>query len=278
MATISKIEWTHHSFAPWRGCVKVSAGCLNCYAETLSYRNPKTLGTWGHGGTRAIAAESYWRLPVAWDRKAAEGGVRRRVFCSHLSDVFEDREELTGPRARLFQLIEDTPNLDWLILTKRPIFAREYLTQLAAWPFANVWLGVSVEDQANADRRIPTLLETPAALRFLSCEPLLGPVDLHPYLPGLDWLIVGGESGARSKARPCRLDWISSLVAQAHDPRYQIPVFVKQLGRSPLYRVPSTGEYEPYRHGDYRGEDPEEWPPSLRVREFPTPRRLEACA
>lgn len=226
MAEDTKIQWCHHTFNPWRGCTKVSAGCANCYAETLSGRNPKTLGSWGPKGTRVVAAEAQWRLPVKWDRQARETGERRRVFCSSLADVFEDwtgrmhdsqgrvfwwdqddrtlcvtTNENDGQyrntatmddfRNRLFRLIDATPNLDWLLLTKRP---RNIIRMMPCrvepdnWPRKNIWLGTSVENQEMADERIPHLLQTPAAVRFLSCEPLLGPVDLAK------WLVPGGRA------------------------------------------------------------------------------------
>lgn len=181
MAENSKIEWTHHTFNPWRGCTKISDGCKNCYAETLSKRSPSILGVWGDNGTRVVASESMWKQPVKWNRDAAAAGERPRVFCASLADVFEDRSELVAPRQRLFELIDRTPNLDWLLLTKRP----ENIKRL--WPFgwyddqftwANIWLGTTVENQEQSDTRIPELLGIPAAVRFLSCEPLLGQVNL----------------------------------------------------------------------------------------------------
>jgi protein gp37/5-methylcytosine-specific restriction endonuclease McrA len=241
MAENSKIEWTHHTFNPWRGCTKVSPGCANCYAETMSGRNPATLGVWGPRGTRVVAAESYWRQPLKWDRDAKAAGERRRVFCASLADVFEGletmpREEwpkVAEARARLMcEVIPATPNLDWLLLTKRPANAVldgfRPLHWAGRWP-DNVWLGVSVEDQQRADERIPELLKVPAAVRFLSVEPLLGAVDLRPWLSrrfaiwtdcddqthaarepgGLHWVIVGGESGPG--ARPCRVEWARSI-------------------------------------------------------------------
>ncbi|MEL6706075.1 MAG: DUF5131 family protein, partial [Bacteroidota bacterium] len=111
MAANSKIEWTHHTFNPWRGCAKVSQGCKNCYAETLSHRNPGVLGEWGPHANRVIAAEAYWRKPLAWDRQAEAAGERHRVFCASLGDVFEDRDDLLAPRLRLFDLIRQTPHL-----------------------------------------------------------------------------------------------------------------------------------------------------------------------
>ena len=190
MGANSKIEWTTHTFNPWRGCQKVSAGCANSYAEAFSRRNPAVLGQWGPDGVRVIAKDSYWQQPLKWDRQAAAaGGPRPRVFCASLADVFERRPELVEPRGRLFRLIDATPHLDWLILTKRPenivgmmpAYFPNYLAEAGAMNQEavreNVWLGTSVEDQAAADERIPELLKMPARVVFLSCEPLLGPVD-----------------------------------------------------------------------------------------------------
>lgn len=192
MGETTKIEWCHHTFNPWRGCTKVSPGCTNCYAETLSARNPSVLGTWGPKGTRVVASESYWRQPFAWNRAAEKAGERRRVFCASLADVFEDRRDLEEPRRRLWDLIRATPHLDWLLLSKRP---QNFWMLPATWksaPQPNVWLGVSVENQEYADERIPVLLDTPAAVRFLSCEPLLGPLDLSCH--GADALPIYREA------------------------------------------------------------------------------------
>jgi protein gp37 len=227
MGANSKIEWTHHTFNPWRGCTKVSAGCANCYAERQSVRNPKVLGIWGDDGTRVIAAEAYWKEPLKWNKAAQLAGERHRVFCASLADIFEDRPELDKPRDRLLELIDATDNLDWLLLTKRPENFIIFLPR--SWheyPRKNVWLGVSVEDQKNADERIPELLATPAHIRFLSAEPLLGALRLdeirgsdgfsyrpfegdHTGEPRIHWVIGGGESGPR--ARPMHPAWARSL-------------------------------------------------------------------
>lgn len=301
----TRIQWATHTFNPWRGCAKVTPGCDNCYAEAGSKRNPRLLGTWGPDGVRAMASESYWRKPLAWNERAAVAGERHRVFCASLADVFEDRPDLVEPRARLFALITATPALDWLLLTKRPASARAMLTDRGrgslvermdeirgaaagdfAWPLPNVWLGTTVEDQARADERVPILLDTPAAVRFLSCEPLLGPVDLTNLsvatttgvdqwdaldrveagdagTPGavIDWLIIGGESGP--SARPMDLGWARSLVEQGR--AAGVAVFVKQLGRRPVDELGS--EWTHLR--DSHGGDPAEWPLDLRVRELP---------
>lgn len=231
MAENSNISWTTHTFNPVRGCTKVSDGCKNCYAETMSKRNPKVLGIWGDKGTRVVASEDMWRKPVAWDREAQNVGERHRVFCASLADVCEDRPEWNAPRIRLKNLIRETPHLDWLLLTKRP---ENYLRlfwgpEQGVWP-SNVWAGTSVENQEAADKRIPHLLKCPAAIRFLSCEPLLGPIDLvdktRTYRPAIevDWVIVGGESGPG--ARPCNVAWIRDIVGQCK--AAGVATFVKQ--------------------------------------------------
>ena len=309
MGENSSIQWTHHTFNPWRGCEKISPGCANCYAEAMSGRNPAVLGKWGRAGTRAFASDSYWRKPLAWDRAAKLAGERRRVFCASLADVFEDRDELRGHRWRLFKMIEDTPNLDWLLLTKRPELVRreivayerfldgftnlsdrvERLGWVNAWldgmPPANVWLGTSVEDRNWAERRIPELAKLTASVRFLSMEPLLEAVDLSPWLGlkppleysgrgrclgtsllpdpvAVDWVIVGGESGA--KARPFEARWARSLAIQCDEA--SVPCFVKQMGARPI-----GYDGEPWKLDDSHGGDWDEWPADLRVREFPAP-------
>ena len=243
MGADSKIEWTHHTFNPWRGCTKVSEGCKFCYALDLSKRNPAVLGIWGPKGTRVVAAESYWRQPLKWNKAAEQAGERHRVFCASLADVFEGPETMPSgawpaveaARRRLFELILDTPHLDWLLLTKRPQNVLRYSPMRDetgrdwhrdGWP-ANIWLGTSVENQAAADERIPHLLRVPARVRFLSCEPLLGPVDVSRWLLAgfpahidrdgrahgaplnIHWLIAGGESGGH--ARPMHPAWARSL-------------------------------------------------------------------
>lgn len=218
----SKIEWCDHSFNPWHGCVKVSPGCQHCYAETLDKRFGRAV--WGPAKTTARMEMSadYWKQPLKWDKEARKAGERRRVFCASMADVFEDHPQLEWPRANLWGLIETTPNLDWLLLTKRP----ENILRMVPrqwWedePPANVWYGTSVESQEYADKRIPELIHVPAVVRFLSCEPLLGPVDLSPWLDPtslcyLNWVICGGESGPG--ARPMHPDWARSLRDQCQD-------------------------------------------------------------
>ena len=261
----TNIEWCDHTWNPWRGCSKVSAGCKNCYADTLSNRNPGTLGVWGKNGTRVVASESMWKQPLKWNAEAAAQGVRKRVFCASLADVFEGRDTMPEEswvavemaRARLMQLIADTPNLDWLLLTKRPENVVPMLEDLDRGArffeiLGNVWLGTSVEDQDAADKRIPELLKVPAKVRFLSCEPLLGTVDLNDLveLDGIaevhidclecdvdlrednfdgatiSWVICGGESGPN--ARPMHPDWARGLRYQCE--AASVPFLFKQWG------------------------------------------------
>ncbi|UXQ89154.1 hypothetical protein [Synechococcus phage MinM1] len=177
MGENSAIEWCDHTFNPWIGCTKVSPGCDHCYAETLATNR---LGVaWGPHAERRRTAESTWRQPLAWNRKAAREGKRARVFCASLADVFDNQVPVKW-RDDLWTLIAETPHLDWLLLTKRPQNISQMLPgawRNEAWP--NVWLGTTVEHQAEADLRIRHLLQAPASVRFLSCEPLLGAVDLR---------------------------------------------------------------------------------------------------
>jgi protein gp37 len=292
MGATTGISWCDATFNPWRGCTKISPGCAHCYAEAMSVRNPKVLGEWGDHGTRVIASESYWRQPLKWDREAREAGVRRRVFCASLADVFEIRADLVEPRQRLFDTIARTPNLDWLLLTKRPEAATAILQdhvfipnddgrwRVSAWEgmkfglLGNVWLGTTVENQEYADERIPILLQIPAAVRFLSVEPLLGPVDLERVYstsggtqhnvgalqPGrISWVICGGESGG--KARPFDLAWARSIRDQCK--AAGVPYFAKQMGSNAV----DGGRRFPTE--DRHGADISEFPEDLRIQEFP---------
>lgn len=216
MAKDSKIEWTHHTFNPWWGCVKVSAACDHCYAETWAKRLGEQV--WGPKAERRFFSEAHWKEPIKWDKEAAQQKSRRRVFCASMADVFESRPDLVPHRLRLLKLIEDTPNLDWLLLTKRIHLVRKLLPKGYELP-ANVWLGTTVEDQESADKRIRYLLEFESpSVRFLSCEPMIGPIDLSKYLnrprgaTKLNWVIAGGESGFGS--RPMDPAWPKQLQVQ----------------------------------------------------------------
>jgi len=205
MARHSAIEWTHHTFNPWWGCTKVSPACDHCYAEAWAKRVGRAV--WGAHAPRRGMSDSYWREPLRWNAAASKAGVRHRVFCASMADVFEPRPDLDAWRSRLWKLIGETPALDWLLLTKRP----DHASRLAPWPEAwpeNIWLGTTAEDQARVDLRVPVLLSIPARVRFLSCEPLLGPIELRAW-PGIHWVIAGGESGPH--ARPMDPHWTVEL-------------------------------------------------------------------
>ncbi|MBL9047855.1 MAG: DUF5131 family protein, partial [Tabrizicola sp.] len=189
MGENSGIEWTHHTFNPWIGCTKVSPGCDHCYAEAWDARGLQGGATrWEPHASRTRTSTANWQKPLAWNRKAAEEGRRYRVFCASLADVFDNHGSITsGWRGDLWHLIARTPHLDWLLLTKRPQNIAKMLPDgygAPAWGdgWPNVWLGTTVENQVEADRRIPHLLATPARVRFLSCEPLLGPVNLWQWM------------------------------------------------------------------------------------------------
>jgi len=282
MGKTTEIEWTDSTFNPWMGCTKVSPACKNCYAERdFDHRYGKV--KWGPSGTRVLTTDANWNKPLKWDREAKESGQRKRVFCASLADVFEDWQgpiqnskgqrlfwshsrkpsesvfhwiaepdcaggetpvTMNDVRARLFALIDATPNLDWLLLTKRPENILSMWDDMPrGFPHkhrANCWLGTSTENQEYADKRIPHLVNCRelSPVLFLSAEPLLGPVDLtriegqigiglHSYdvLNGrnyhwddggrwnlhdkIDWVIVGGESGPN--ARPMNPAWARAI-------------------------------------------------------------------
>jgi protein gp37 len=291
MGDNTKIEWTDATFNPWIGCTKVSVGpqgaCVNCYAEVATPARAMRI-QWGPGKPRHRTGLSTWDLPRRWERNAeafqAEHGRRQRVFCASLADVF-DNEVDPQWRTDLLSLIQQTPHLDWLLLTKRIGNARQMLNDTMAalhhsswdeWPWTHVWLGATVVTQDEADRDIPKLLATPASVRFLSCEPLLGPVDITEWLwgfdtpcvqcprdidcecgwntrkenklPSIDLVICGGESGP--KARPMDIRWADDLRQQCADANTAF--FMKQLG----------GIRD-------KGGQLADMPESLRVREFP---------
>lgn len=185
MGENTKIEWAHHTWNPWEGCQKAGPGCDLCYAEARNARfNGGVAVNWGPGAPRRRTSESNWKLPLKWNAQAEREGLRFRVFCASLADVF-DNQAPDSWRMDLFALIAKTPHLDWLLLTKRIGNVAPYL-QRDGLAFdlmgRNVWLGATVVNQAEADRDIPKLLDVPAAKRFLSMEPLLGPVDIRKWL------------------------------------------------------------------------------------------------
>jgi len=209
MGKDSKIEWTHHTFNPWWGCHKVSAGCDHCYAEGLAKRFGNDI--WGVAASRKFFGEKHWAEPLRWNHEAYLANERRRVFCASMADVFEPRDDLVPQRERLWSLIRATPWLDWLLLTKRPSLIKHLApTDWVENGFqGNVWLGTSIESQEWVGKRLRHLASLKAAVRFVSCEPLLGQVDLHGWRRGVDWVIAGGESGIG--ARPAHPDWFRLL-------------------------------------------------------------------
>lgn len=259
MAENTKIEWADHTFNPWVGCTKVSPACDHCYAEAWAKRGGRDV--WGAGKPRQRTTGANWRQPLRWNAEAERTGTRSRVFCASLADVF-DNEVDPAWRADLFRLVAATPNLDWLLLTKRIGNVMNMVNGVAGlsrlgshaghlmahhWrngtPPPNVWLGATVVSQAEADRDIPKLLAVPAAKRFLSIEPMLGAIDL-PFdrlrewnrlallnqqehaASRLDWIIVGGESGPG--ARPMHPDWARSVRDQCQ--AAGVPFLFKQWG------------------------------------------------
>jgi protein gp37 len=237
----TKIEWTDRTWNPVTGCTKVSPGCDNCYAETIAHRFAGSKAF--PNGFDVTLHEARISQPLRWKRPA-------RVFVNSMSDLFH--ADVPGEFiARVFAVMSLGPQHTFQVLTKRPrrlrslMGNREFLAlvddhreQLRpgcgdfAWPLPNVWLGVSVEDQKRADLRVPALAKTPAAVRFLSCEPLLGPVDVSDWLgtdidePGIGWVIAGGESG--HGARPMSPDWARSLRDQCA--AAEVPYLFKQWG------------------------------------------------
>ncbi|WP_175804987.1 phage Gp37/Gp68 family protein [Burkholderia ambifaria] len=257
MGEKTNISWADATFNPWEGCQKVGPGCDHCYAET---RNARFAGgnavNWGPGAPRRRTSPANWRKPIAWEAAHAEffaaHGRRQRVFCASLADVFDNEVDLLW-RRDLFRLIADTANLDWLLLTKRIGNVPTMLRHIGVERLPeNVWLAATIVNQGEADRDIPKLLAVPARMRFLSMEPLLGPVDLtsvsftaspgyfgdalqwhhQPHCsrneryPAIDWVIVGGESGPG--ARPMHPDWARSLCDQCATAG--VPFLFKQWG------------------------------------------------
>lgn len=283
MSENSKIEWCDHTFNPWIGCTRVSPGCDSCYAAVSTPARAMSI-KWGSGEMRRRTADSTWQLPRKWNRRHdeffAKHGRRQRVFCASLADVF-DNEVGNGLRSELLGLIYDTPNLDWLLLTKRvgnvPRLMDECTEPSKQWELLpNVWLGATIVNQEEADRDIPKLLAINASVRFLSMEPLLGPVDLSEHLRtccdspiegargsdfqppdppvccgsfecGIDWVIVGGESGALS--RPMHPDWARDLRDQCQEAG--VPFLFKQWGEwapgescgAPMTRTERTADW-----------------------------------
>lgn len=285
MADKTKIAWTDRTFNPWLGCTRVSPGCVHCYAETLTKRFGNA--EWGPQAARVKTSESYWKKPLKWNKEswieclscnwrgAMKGTIiapyspacptcgsvmtvrtKQRVFCASLADVFEDNRQVANWRGELFRLIEQTPNIDWLLLTKRPERMFSLGTDAVGEIFdlwldrnPNVWLGATVESQEYFEKRVAALLSCGSAVHFISVEPMIGPVRLKQIkMKNVDWVICGGESGPG--CRPMQADWVYDLKRDCQMGR--VKFFMKQLGGHPNKR-------------DQMEDFPEEW----QVREFP---------
>lgn len=221
MGADSKIEWTDHTFNPWWGCTKVSPGCDNCYAEALAHRYKHDV--WGFGKPRRAMSQAHWRTPFEWNERARKAGRIDKVFCASMADVF-DNEAPEHFRDALWHVIRGTPHLAWLLLTKRVGNIPKMLPGDWGAGWANVWLGISVVNDIEAHRDIIKLTNIPARIRFLSIEPMLGPIYRDNWR-GLDWIIVGGESGP--KARMMNPDWARSIRDQCE--AQGVAFFMKQM-------------------------------------------------
>jgi protein gp37 len=251
MAEQTGIAWAHHTFNPWVGCTKIGPGCLNCYAERDMDRRRQFV-KWGVGMPRRRTVHTNWGNIVRWDRKARAAGERRRLFCASLADVF-DNEVDPQWRLDLWTLIESTPGLDWLLLTKRIGNVPGMLPKsIARLPY--VWLGATVVNQEEVERDVPKL----AAIRtggpkWLSMEPLLEAVTFGgregTLLDGIGWVVVGGESGPH--ARPFDAEWAIELAGQCD--YHGVPMFFKQGSEN---NWPNFKDFASF-------------PPSLQIREFP---------
>lgn len=269
MGDTTAIAWTEKTWNPWQGCHKVSAGCANCYM----YRDKARFGQ--DPATVVRSKPATFNAPLKWKEPAL-------VFTCSWSDFFI--EEADPWRDEAWELIRRTPHITYQVLTKRPERIAGHLPGDWGAGWSNVWLGLTAENEAALDR-LAYLRDVPAALRFVSAEPLLGSLDLRrnipserilrwhrPALEGVGWVIVGGESGPN--ARAMYIQWAAEIVAQCR--AAGVPVFVKQLGAHPYPRripYPAAGPHaytlETVRISDRSGAEPSEWPEDLRIREMP---------
>jgi len=263
MAENSKIAWCDHTFNAWIGCTKVSPGCDNCYADEQDRHWHWTAEGWGPGKPRKRTSEANWKKPIRWNREALAAGTQPRIFGGSLCDPF-DNEVPQEWRDDLWALVKATPHLIWIFATKRIGNARKMLPADWGDGYPNVWLLITVVNQEEANRDVPKLLDTPAAVRGLSVEPQLGPVDLRKIMrerddwtycdnaldgfratkcggwsgPRLDWVICGAESGP--SRRPFNEDWARSLRDQCTE--FDVPFFLKQIpggtGRKGVIETP----------------------------------------
>ena len=238
----SKISWTDYTFNPWIGCTKVSAGCVNCYAERDNKHRQWNKAGWGKGVPRHRTSETNWKKPYHWNKLAKEKGVRYKVFCASLADLF-DNEVPINWRTDALAVIDETENLDWLLLTKRPetVMENVLFSWTKSWP-EHVWMGVTTENQEQANIRCNHLLNIQARIRFLSCEPLLSCIDFRRaslnviykdksrptysgFIRQINWVIVGGESGKEN--RHMNPVWARDILEQCQESNTAF--FMKQM-------------------------------------------------
>jgi len=258
MGKHTTISWTDATFNPWWGCEKVSPACARCYAEAFAHRMGHEV--WGNEkvAKRRFFGEKHWNEPIHWDRDAAKAGKKIKVFCASMADIFEARPDLDLWREKLWGLIAETPNLIWLLLTKRPENMIEMVPWKDRWP-DNVWAGATGEDQKWAEVRWEHLKKVPATVRFLSVEPMLGPLDLSKLdgaAKDLHWVLVGGESG--EGARIMEPEWATDLRRQCE--AAGIAYHFKQKGKVLALLLKCK---------DKTGSDPAEWPEEFRLQQFP---------
>lgn len=243
------ISWCHHTFNTHWGCEKISPACDNCYAESTSKRYGFKI--WGQDSERRFFGDKHWSDPLKWNALAHKAGVRRRVFCSSMADVMEDREDLHSVRSRLYELIKGTPHLDWLLLTKRPenftrFLPSSWLAYRGEMP-TNIW-GMTTVESAAYLRRIDHLNAIPFAVRGLSIEPMLEAFSVGSALKKIQWVIVGTESG--NGCRPMQLAWARGLRNECR--QNSVAFFAKQF------------------HIDGKlTKDVSSFPDDLRIQEFP---------
>lgn len=225
MGESTAISWTDHTFNPWWGCTRVSPGCVNCYAETFD----KRIGGdhWGPGKPRRTFGLKHWNEPLAWDRKAREAGVKRKVFCASMADIF-DAEAPEGERERLWDLIRATDSLIWQLLTKRVEGYEDLPGDLMCCP--DVWKGFTAEDQEHYDERWHSMKRWPG-ITWCSYEPALGPLTTFKVWHKPNWIVFGGESG--NQRRPCEQMWADNLLKECR--AHGVAFFMKQMSaRTPL--------------------------------------------
>jgi protein gp37 len=207
MAENSKIGWTHHTQNFWWGCNKVTRECKHCYIGAIMKRA-------GREPFDGPMRTKNWSKPFKWDRAAAKSGERHRVFTCSMSDFFHEGADAW--RAEAWEVVKACKNLDWLILTKRPELARPRLPADWGKGYPNVWLGVTCGCSASLDR-LPILRDLPAAVKFVSAEPLLERMDFRPHLDWIDWIITGCERAAKGKRQVMELDWVRDIDAQCKE-------------------------------------------------------------